>query len=63
MPFPANKTKLVCTIGPASDSPAILEEMILAAIRQGLKKSKEMAEEERGKAMGGLNLPGLEGLI
>jgi pyruvate kinase len=28
MPFPANKTKIVCTIGPASDSPAILEKMI-----------------------------------
>jgi pyruvate kinase len=28
MAFPANKTKLVCTIGPASDSPQILEKMI-----------------------------------
>ncbi|MBW2410318.1 MAG: pyruvate kinase [Deltaproteobacteria bacterium] len=28
MPFPANKTKIVCTIGPASDSPAVLERMI-----------------------------------
>jgi pyruvate kinase len=28
MPFPANKTKIVCTIGPASDSPEILEQMI-----------------------------------
>lgn len=32
MPFPANKTKIVCTIGPASDSPAILERMILAGM-------------------------------
>ena len=32
MAFPVNKTKLVCTIGPASDSPQILEKMILAGL-------------------------------
>jgi pyruvate kinase len=32
MAFPANKTKLVCTIGPASDSPAILQQMLLAGM-------------------------------
>lgn len=32
MPFPANKTKIVCTIGPASDSPEILEQLILAGM-------------------------------
>ena len=32
MTFPANKTKLVCTIGPASDSPAILQQMLLAGM-------------------------------
>jgi pyruvate kinase len=32
MPFPANKTKLVCTIGPASDSPAMLEKIIMAGM-------------------------------
>ena len=32
MPLPANKTKIVCTIGPASDSPEILEKMILAGM-------------------------------
>jgi pyruvate kinase len=32
MAFPVNKTKLVCTIGPASDSPPILEQMILAGM-------------------------------
>ena len=32
MPFPANKTKIVCTIGPASDSPAVLERMIRAGM-------------------------------
>jgi pyruvate kinase len=32
MPFPANKTKIVCTIGPASDSPEVLEQMIRAGM-------------------------------
>jgi len=32
MPFPANKTKIVCTIGPASDSPEVLQKMIRAGM-------------------------------
>jgi pyruvate kinase len=32
MPFPLNKTKIVCTIGPASNSPEILEQLILAGM-------------------------------
>jgi pyruvate kinase len=32
MPFPTNKTKLVCTIGPASDSPEMLEKIIMAGM-------------------------------
>ncbi len=30
--LPANKTKLVCTIGPATDSPEMLEKMLLAGM-------------------------------
>jgi DNA-binding YbaB/EbfC family protein len=40
-----------------------LQEMVLAAIRQGLAKSRELEEQERGKVAGGMGLPGLEGLL
>jgi len=45
------------------ESPEFLEEMILAAIRQGVKKSRELEEAERAKAGGKLNLPGLDALF
>jgi DNA-binding YbaB/EbfC family protein len=45
------------------ESPEFLQEMILAAIRQGLAKSKELKDSERAKVTGKLNLPGLEGLL
>ncbi|MFP4056283.1 MAG: YbaB/EbfC family nucleoid-associated protein [Candidatus Brocadiia bacterium] len=41
------------------DDVAMLEDLILAAARQGLAKAKEMANEEMSKATGGLSLPGL----
>jgi DNA-binding YbaB/EbfC family protein len=45
------------------EGPEFLQEMVLAAIRQGLKKSQELEEAERSKVAGKLNMPGLEGLL
>ena len=32
MPFPANKTKIVCTLGPASESPEMLSALVAAGM-------------------------------
>ena len=45
------------------EGPEFLQEMILAAVRQGLKKSQELEEAERGKVAGKLGIPGLDGLL
>ena len=45
------------------EDPEFLQEMILAAIRQGLKKSEEIEEEEKKKVVGGFGMPGLENLL
>ncbi len=37
----------------------MLEDLILAAVNEALKKSQEMVQEEMGKITGGLNIPGL----
>ena len=41
------------------DDSAMLEDLILAAARQGMKKSKDLAQEEMSKVTGGLSLPGM----
>jgi len=45
------------------ESPEFLQEMVLAAVRQGLQKAKELGDAERAKVTGKLNIPGLEGLL
>ena len=37
----------------------MLESLILAAVNEGMRKSKDMVQEEMGKVTGGLNIPGL----
>jgi nucleoid-associated protein EbfC len=37
----------------------MLQDLIAAAINEGIRKSQEMASAEMGKITGGLNIPGL----
>lgn len=37
----------------------MLEDLILAAVNEGVRQSKEMVNEEMNKLTGGMNLPGL----
>jgi DNA-binding YbaB/EbfC family protein len=46
-----------------SDDKEMLQDLILAAINDGLSKAKEMVNEEMGKLTRGLNLPNIPGLI
>jgi len=41
------------------DDVEMLEDLIIAAVRQGMEKAKAMADAEMKKATGGLSLPGL----
>lgn len=45
------------------EDPEFLQEMILAAIRQGLKKAEEIEEEEKEKIAGNLGMPGLSDFL
>ncbi len=45
------------------DDVQMLEDLILAAVSQALKKSQEMYQEEMGKLTGGMNIPGLSNLL
>ena len=41
----------------------MLEDLILAAVSQAMKKSQEMYQEEMGRLTGGMNIPGLPNLF
>ncbi len=50
------------TIDPEAVDPEdveMLEDLILAAVNEGMRKIQEMIEEEMGKVTGGMNLPGM----
>ena len=38
----------------------MLQDLIVAAVNDGLRKAQEMAASEMGKLAGGLNIPGLK---
>ena len=45
-----------------SDDQEMLQDLILAAVNDGLSKAKDMVNEEMGKLTKGLNLPNIPGL-
>lgn len=45
-----------------SDDKEMLQDLIQAAVNDGLSKAKEMVNEEMGKLTKGLNLPNIPGL-
>ncbi len=42
-----------------AEDPEMLEDLVLAAVREALNNAKEMAAEEMGKVTGGMGLPGM----
>jgi len=45
------------------DDREMLQDLIMAAINDGLSRSKTMVSDEMGKLTKGLNMPGLQGLL
>jgi DNA-binding YbaB/EbfC family protein len=43
----------------SSGDRGMIEDLVLAALRDGLGKAEKLAEESLGKVTGGVNLPGL----
>lgn len=43
----------------AGEDPEMLEDLIVAAVNEALRKVDEITKEEMGKLTGGLSLPGL----
>jgi hypothetical protein len=41
------------------DDRVMLQDLILAAVNDGMRKSREMAQAEMGRLTGGLKIPGL----
>lgn len=41
------------------DDKEMLEDLVLAAVNEALKKAEEMVSSEMGKITGGMNIPGL----
>jgi len=42
-----------------ADDVEMLEDLVMAALKQGLKAAKELSESEMAKLTGGIHLPGL----
>lgn len=52
------------TVDPGAVDPddvEMLQDLIVAAINEGIRASRELAQKEMSKAAGGLNIPGMPG--
>jgi DNA-binding YbaB/EbfC family protein len=47
----------------SSDDLEMLQDLVLAAVNEGIKKAQELAETELGKVTGNLKIPGLPGMF
>ncbi|HYH01591.1 MAG TPA: YbaB/EbfC family nucleoid-associated protein [Bacillota bacterium] len=45
------------------DDIEMLQDLVLAAVNEGIKKAQEMAETEMGKVTGNIKIPGLPGMF
>lgn len=46
-----------------ADDISLLEDMVLAAIQEAMKSAEDLASQKMGALTGGLNIPGLGGLM
>lgn len=46
-----------------ADDVEMLQDLIIAAVNEGIKKAQDMANEEMGKVTGNLKIPGLPGMF
>lgn len=53
----------VLTGDDAEENKALIEELIVSATNEAMQRAQALAKEEMAKMAGGLNLPGLEGLM
>lgn len=46
-----------------ADDVEMLEDLVLAAVNEGLRLAREMVQQEMAKVTGGLKIPGMPGLV
>ena len=61
IPFDADDKEIKLAVLDPEDI-EMLQDLIMAAVNDGISKAKEMVNEEMGKLTGGLNLPNIPGL-
>jgi DNA-binding YbaB/EbfC family protein len=41
------------------DEPSMLQDLVVSAVNEGIKKAQDMAQAEMRKLTGGMNIPGM----